>query len=342
MTQGAHNTGSADKVWTISTLLASMQTYLQKHQVPGARLDAEVLLSFVLKVDRIYLYTHFDQPITAAERDILRALVVRRAAREPIAYICGRKEFFSRDFKVDANVLVPRPETEHVIETVLAWAGALRERPLRVLDVGTGSGILAITLACELPEAQVWATDISSEALAIARVNAESLGVLNRITFAEGDLFAALGDVEAPFDIIVSNPPYIAKTIASSLSADILRYEPQVALFGGDDGLAVLRRFCAQVRPHTAAQSCVAIEIGYDQSEAVRDLLGRQAFDEVDVVCDLQGHARVVTGVRGPRPSAKITAHDAPDDQRDDHGLFADDTLPVFDADVAPDGPRAL
>lgn len=331
-----------EQAWTIAQLLASMQTFLTSRHVDSARLDAEVLLSHVLQVDRIYLYTHFDKPITSDERDILRACIKRRAMHEPIAYICGHKEFYSRAFKVTHDVLIPRPETEHVVESVLGWVGTRIDAPLRVLDVGTGSGALAITLAKELPNALVFATDISDSALAIARDNAQTHGVLERMHFAQGDLFAALDAAGAPFDIIVSNPPYIAQAIAQTLPEDVVRYEPATALFGGHDGLSILRRLCAEVHRYAAAQSCLAIEIGFDQADAVRALLRGDAWGHTDVVFDLQGHPRVVVAKRGAQPAMPRRRDTAPDDQRETHRQDIDAALPVFNIDDAPDLHRTL
>lgn len=297
-----------------------MRTYFAARHIASARLDAEVLLSQALGVDRIHLYAHADQPVSHAERATLRALTKRRAAHEPIAYIRGSQEFYSRAFVVNADVLIPRPETEHVVEAVLTWIGADPHRSLRILDVGTGCGTLAVTLAAECRGAEVVATDISDAALATARTNAQAHGVQDRILFAQGDLFAAVPQDSAPFDVVVSNPPYVSLAQRPHLAADVVRFEPEAALFAGHDGLAILRRLCAEAFAYVRPQGLFATEIGFDQAERVGALLAAMPWDDVETRPDLQGLDRVVTGRRGTVPPHKRTTLKGPEDQRDTHG----------------------
>ncbi len=283
---------NAPEVWTIDAILRWTHAYFERHQLPCARLDAEVLLAHALQCNRVRLYTHFDQPLSTLERDAFRGLVKRRAAYEPVAYICGQREFYGRDFAVDASVLIPRPETEQVIEAALAWAKQHAPTDLRILDIGCGSGALAVTLAAELPQASVVAVDISPQAVAKTLLNAERHKVAERVQCDVGDLFVA---VQGRFDIIVSNPPYIAQHERPSLSADVVRYEPGLALFGGEDGLHIIRRLAQSVRQHMREPGIFLCEVGYTQGATVQSLLqGAAHWQSVDVLPDLQGHPRVV------------------------------------------------
>ena len=292
VSSGASASDSTPEVWTIDTILRWTQAYFERYQLPTARLDAEVLLAHALQCNRVRLYTHFDQPLSATEREQFRHLVKRRAAHEPVAYICGQREFYGRDFAVDPSVLIPRPETEHVVEAALAWAKRHAQRDLRILDIGSGSGALAVTLAAELPQATVVAVDISPQAVAKTHLNATRYEVAERVQCQVGDLLAG---VEGSFDIIVSNPPYIAQHERPSLPVDVARYEPALALFGGEDGLQTIARLAQDVHPRLRKPGVFLCEIGHPQSAPVQRLLhGGARWDSVDVLPDLQGHPRVV------------------------------------------------
>jgi release factor glutamine methyltransferase len=286
--------GSAtDEVWTIARLLAWMQTYFTDKGLGSPRLDAELLIAHVLKVTRIYLYTHFDQPLTANERDALRALVRRRGRGEPVAYLRGMREFYGRDFAVTPAVLIPRPETEHVIEAALAWVHEAGIVAPRILDVGTGSGALAVTLAAELPEAQVTAVDISPDALVVAAANAATLGVESRVQLCHSDLLAAL-PADAQFDLIVANPPYVATAVRDSLARDVRDFEPARALFAGPEGLDVLHRLIPEVGARLRRPGLFLCEMGADQAEAVTQALHSAGpWDELRILADLQDLPRV-------------------------------------------------
>jgi release factor glutamine methyltransferase len=289
-------------VWTISKLLGSLQGYLRGRGIEGPRLDAEVLISHVLKCDRIRLYTHFDQPVTEAERTTLRELARRRGQGEPIAYLTGVREFFSRDFAVNPNVLIPRPETEHVVECALAWYRHAQPQNLRICDVGTGSGAIGITLACEIPDAQVVLTDLSPEALAVAEGNAQALGVSERVTCVRANLLtpqepagAAAQALAKPFDIIVSNPPYIAEGEMAGLPRDVAGFEPHLALTAGAEGLDCLLALCAAVPKSLSASGFCAVEMGEGQGDAVRHAMAA-ILPHVAGIQDLAGIERVVAG----------------------------------------------
>jgi len=288
--------------WTISKLLSSLQGYLQGRGIENPRLDAEVLISHVLKCDRIRLYTHFDQPVTEDERTTLRELARRRGQGEPVAYLTGVREFFSRDFAVNQSVLIPRPETEHVVECALAWYRHAQPRAPRICDVGTGSGAIGITLACEIPDAQVVLTDLSPEALAVAEGNAQKLGVGDRVTCVQANLLtpqesagAAAEALEKNFDIIVSNPPYIAEGDLAGLPRDVAHFEPHLALKAGAEGLDCLLALCAAVPKSLAASAFLAVEMGEGQGDAVRQAMAA-ILPHVAGVEDLAGIERVVAG----------------------------------------------
>lgn len=280
--------------WSIASLLQALQGYLQSHKIPSARLDAELLIAYVLQVDRVYLYTHYDQPIEVNERTQLRALAKRRAAHEPMAYILKTREFYSRVFQVGPEVLIPRPETEHVIEVVQDAFRKQQRTPKRILDMGTGSGILAVTLALAYTEAEVVACDLSQAALTLAAANAQMHGCAERIRWYQGDLFAALPSATVPFDLIVSNPPYIDPIQRPDLSADVRDYEPHMALFSAQQGLSHLRQICLQAPRYMQAPAFLALEMGYDQQAAVAGFLNAACWSDVHMQRDLQGLPRVM------------------------------------------------
>jgi release factor glutamine methyltransferase len=277
--------------WTIERILRWTADYFAQKGLDSPRLDAEVLLAHALRVGRVHLYTHYDQPLSAAERQAFRAMIKRRAACEPVAYICGRREFYGRDFVVGPAVLIPRPETEHLVEAALGWLAEQGIVAPRIADVGTGSGALAVTLAAELPQAQVVAGDISVAALAVAQVNAERHAVAERVEFIESDL---LTDMAGRFDIIVSNPPYVGLNERDSLPADVVNSEPSVALFAGDDGLALIERLGREVRARLATPGLFLCEMGDTHQTVVRRQLERLGpWQRLTVLPDLQGHGRV-------------------------------------------------
>jgi release factor glutamine methyltransferase len=277
--------------WTIRSLLAWMTQDFGALGLDTPRLDAELLISHVLGMGRVRLYMEFDRPLSAAELAELRALLVRRRRREPVAYIVGQREFYLREFAVSPAVLIPRPDTETLVARALELLPA--EQPARVLDLCTGSGAIAVTLAAERPHVQVTATDVSAEALALAQGNAQRHGVLPRMRFLHGDLFEALPRGEH-FDLVVANPPYVVAGEIPELAAE-LQHEPVLALSGGDDGLLVLSRLCAEVADSLEQRGALLFEVGAGQAPQVERLLraaGR--LGDVRSHKDLGGIERVV------------------------------------------------
>ena len=286
---------TSNSLGTIRALLAQAETILAAAPHPErARRDAEALLLYVLRLEtpkrnRAWLLAHESDPPTPDVTAELRAMIDRRAAGEPIQHITGETEFYGLPFLVNRDVLIPRPETELLVEKVFDLASQYRKP--RILDVGTGSGAIAVALAHERPEAIVTATDVSAAALRVARENADRNGVANRIRFREGDLFNPV--VGEQFDIIVSNPPYVPETDRDSLSIEVRKFEPAQALFAGADGLAVYRQLIPAAFATLSAGGFVVFEIGYGQQEAVRTLMAEAGFEQIEFAADLQGIARV-------------------------------------------------
>ena len=254
-----------------------------------APLDARLLLQHCLGISHVEFLTRPDEPLAAADSEAFMALVMRRERGEPLAYLTGEREFFSRSFKVTPDVLIPRPDTELLVLQALE-----RLKPLawpRVVDLGTGSGAIAVSIACEWPEAKVTAVDVSHAALAVARENAERLGA--RVEFRHSDWFAGLAGEQ--FELIVSNPPYVAAQ-DPHLSQNGLPFEPNGALTDGGDGLSCLRAIIEGAPAHLVPGGWLLLEHGYDQAQKVRELLGAGGFKEVTSWRDLAGIERVSGG----------------------------------------------
>lgn len=280
------------QIWTVKKLLLWTTGYFAQHGIPNPRLDAEVLLSHLLQKSRLQLYLDFDMPVFQEHLTPFRQLIRQRIARTPVSYLTNRKEFMSLDFYVDARVLIPRPETEHLVETVL------NEEPVdapskRALDLGTGSGVIAISLAVQRPGWDIVATDISEEALAVAQKNAETHHCTEQITLLHGALFEPV-DAQR-FDWIICNPPYIKSIERDRLSADVRDCEPAIALFAGDDGLAVISRLIAEAPDYLAPNGKLIFEIGDTQAEEVRALIEAQpAYRTYELLKDYAQKERIV------------------------------------------------
>lgn len=286
--------------WTVLPLLETTAAYFSEKGIESARLDAELLLARVLGTERIGLYTQFEREVAAAQLDAYRALVARRGRREPIAYILGEKEFYSRSFAVTAAVLIPRPETELLAEAAIAACQALGGA-VRVLDLGTGSGCLAVTLALACPEAQVTATDCSTEALAVAKGNAERHGVAARIAFHGGDCFAAVPG--QAFELVISNPPYVAE--GDAVMPDVKAFEPAAALYAGPAGLDAYRDIAAGLAAALAPGGCALFELGAGQAEVVAALFQEAGFPVQTRQRDHNGIERVLQVSRTAGPAER-------------------------------------
>ena len=290
---GVANTGES---WTILRMILWSAEYLKNKGVETGRLDAEWLLAAALGVDRLQLYLKYDRPLSSEEREAFKPLLRRRAGREPLQYIIGRTGFRELELKTDPRVLIPRPETEVLVQEVLDWALAGAES---VWDMGTGAGAVALSLAAEGTWTRVVATDVSPEALSVAADNAERYDLGGHVEFREGSLFEPLEEGER-FDVIVSNPPYIAEGEKGELQPEVRDWEPPEALFAGVDGLDVIRELVAGAPKHLLSGGLLALECGLGQAEGIAaDVQATGAFGAVRIRADLTGRPRFVTAERG-------------------------------------------
>lgn len=279
---------------TIREALAAAALSLRGGGIETPRLDAEVLLAFVLQADRISLYINMDKSISEPEQSSYSSYILRRLTGEPVAYITGEREFMSLTFRVNRNVLIPRPETEVLVEEALAI------RPQRIVDVGTGSGAIAVSLAYYLPESLVTATDLSPAALSIAAGNAASNGVGDRINFLQGDLLEPLDHPEFfdSFDLIAANLPYIPSSEVSTLPVDVRQFEPLTALEGGADGLKYYRGLSPVAFRLLKSDGTLLVEIGYNQYAGMKDFLTGLGYANVTVIKDLAGLERIIKATK--------------------------------------------
>jgi len=276
------------EIWTTLKVLTWTKGYLAEKGVSNARLEAEWLLCAALGLDRVGLYLNFDKPLTEAELTAYRSLVARRANREPLQYILGSQEFCGLEFAVTPAVLIPRHDSEVLVEEALRRAGAT----CRILDIGLGSGCIAVALAARLPGAEVCGVDNSPEALAVARDNAERNGV--RLTIFAGSLFEPVPGER--FDIIVSNPPYIPTGDLAGLEPEVREFEPHAALDGGVDGLDFYRLIVRETVGHLQPGGWLLVEVGVDQAEAVKELFAVGNYADIFATRDAGGVERVVGG----------------------------------------------
>ncbi len=291
--------------------LASAVERLEAADVGSPRMNAEVLLMFVLGADRAYLYAHPECELTAEEETRYDEVLAQRATGMPSQYITGHQEFWGLDFVVSPAVLIPRPETEHLVEAVLDLARSVPHS--KIVDVGTGSGCVALALAHELKDAEVYAVDLSAEALEIARANAARLQLDRRVHFRRADILTVIptedfrpsqgppahaGTGFRGFDFVVSNPPYVAFSEADKVQKSVFEFEPRMAVFAGENGLDVIRPLVAQAHQALKSGGWLALEIGYSMRDAVVKLLSLIMWDEILVVPDLQGIPRVIIARR--------------------------------------------
>ena len=292
-----------DGPWTVRKTLEWTTAFFTRKGVDAPRLSAELLLAHVLSFPRIKLYTDYERELTDEERGRLRELVTRAGEQEPIAYLTGRAHFFNLEFEVTRDVLIPRPDTETLVENVIQTVRRhmVLEAP-RVLDLCTGSGCIAAAIAAGIKNAVVLAIEISPAAAAVARRNIEKLGLTGRVSIEEGDLFEPLSRIvdAQPFDLIVANPPYIASGQMKGLDRSVRYYEPVGALDGGPDGLAIHRRILAEGSKRLNPGGRIFLEIAFDQGplalEVAREYPG---WADVRVLKDLNGNDRVLTAIKG-------------------------------------------
>lgn len=282
-----------EETWTILKVLQWTTGYFSRHGIEQSRANAEVLLAHVLGKERLELYLHFDQPLTTSELARYRQAIQRRAAHEPTQYITQKQEFWSLEFEVNPSVLIPRPETELIVEMALDLLGNTRQR---IMDLGTGSGAIAVALALERPAADLLATDASYDALQVAKRNAMRHNVSDRITFVAADLFSGFSPFHASFDLIVSNPPYIGEDVFHNLAPEIETYEPQMALRGGGPkGLEIPRKILHDAPLYMKTAGVVLIEIGQGQAEILlQELTKNRFFEDVRITKDYSGIPRIL------------------------------------------------
>ncbi|HKV95290.1 MAG TPA: peptide chain release factor N(5)-glutamine methyltransferase [Candidatus Angelobacter sp.] len=268
-----------------------------ENDVPSPRLNAELLLMFVLAQERAYLYAHPEREITSDEQSRYDEVIRERARGCPTQYITGHQEFWGLDLLVSPAVLIPRPETEHVVEAVLELVKDSRldgTGRLKLLDVGTGSGCIALALASELPQTEIHACDISEEALEVARINAARLALGGRVLFRKSDLLGVYAGEN--FNFIISNPPYVGEADADKVQKQVREFEPKIAVFSGQEGMEIYRRLIPQAHEHLRPGGWFVTEIGYSEEAKVKELLAGWA--DIQVIADLQGIPRVVVARR--------------------------------------------
>jgi release factor glutamine methyltransferase len=292
----------SSKAWSIKGLLKVSCDYLKKKQIDSPRLTAEVLLAHQLGSDRVNLYLNLDQPLTEKEISGYRALIRRRLQREPLQYITGIQEFWSIDFVVDPRALIPRPETELLVEHALRLlkpAAESENKEPKILDLGSGCGTLAVSLAKEVPNAQIWATDKSQGALELARLNAQRHGVSDRIQFKEGDLWEPLMNLGITFDIILSNPPYVAAEAYNDLPPEVRDYEPRSALDGRDGGMYYIERILTNAPDYMKPKAWIMLEMAPDQTEKALGLVEKtEGYGEKTRIRDYSRLYRIVMAQR--------------------------------------------
>jgi len=287
-----------DKIWTIGRILKWTEQYFKDKGIESPRLDAEVLLAHVLEKQRIYLYVHFDEPLQPGELAAYREMIKKRVLRVPVAQILGEKEFMGLTFKVTADTLVPRPDTEILVQAAVDRLKAMAgEEPLRFADIGTGSGAICLSVLHYLSDTVADTVDISPAARAIAEENAASLGLADRVTFHTGDLLQPLSGIS--FAAILSNPPYIPEADIAKLAPEVRLKEPHTALSGGQDGLDFYRRLANEAPAMLVPGGFTAFEVGVHQAGDVADLLkANPLIDRTEILPDYAGIDRVVVGWR--------------------------------------------
>lgn len=289
-----------ENIWTVIKSIYWAEAYLKRFKIPEAKISAEYLLSFILKCKRQELYLNPDRQLTNIEINTFKTFIQRRSKREPLQYIIGEEEFRGLIFKVTRDVLIPRPETELLVEESVKIISTLQPpapKQLTIIDLCTGSGCIAVSIAKEIDNCKVYATDISEKALAVARENAKRHSIEDRITFLQGSFFEPMKDkgLEGKIDIILSNPPYVSKKDMGKLQPEIKEYEPSLALYGGEDGLDSYRTIIPEALNYLKKDGYLLLEIGYGQAEGVKELFAQYpAYGKIEIINDLSEIERVV------------------------------------------------
>ena len=291
------------QTWTIKRLLDWTTQFFESKERESPRLCAEILLAEALKCQRIELYTRFDQVPDDQPMSLYRDWVKRHATGEPVAYLVGHREFYSLKFKVNSHVLIPRPETEHLVIAAIDAAKTMGKPQPQILDIGTGSGCVAITLATQIAGSQVLATDLSPEAIQVAKANVELQKVADQVTFAESDLFESL-PVGFRADIIVSNPPYVGKSEVDTVDAAVREFEPSVALFAGEAGTEIIQQLVQEAPKYLEPGGFLIFETSPLIFDRCLEIAAAEShFGDPETIRDLAGHRRIVQ-MRAKQPSA--------------------------------------
>lgn len=289
----------------LKEVLDKTTAFFKDKKIETPRLDAELLFAHFLKLERIQLYMKFDQPLSETELAGLRELVRRRVQGEPVAYILGYRDFYGYRFEVNSSTLIPRPETEHIVEEVVKWVSD-KDKPVTMIDLGCGSGCIGLSLLKQLPKARLLSVDLSEKALEVAQRNADALEVADRVRFVHADagnvdlVMASFKDFmgQDSVEVLLSNPPYIAAS-DPSVEENVKKYEPSSALFAEDDGLALLKKWSKGYGPYLASEAVMLMEMGMSQGPAMKNHFDNlEIFKSVRVVKDLSGHDRVIYGVK--------------------------------------------
>lgn len=283
------------KIWTVLDLLEWTESYFEQSGLETPRLDAEVLLGFVLEKSRLQLYLNFEMPVFPDHLIAYRELVKKRGNHTPVSYLTNCREFMSLNFYVDQRVLIPRPETENLVEYVLDQPERANYSTSKLVDIGTGSGAIAVSLAVNRPNWKITATDISKDALTVAEINAIRHGAQDQINFQQGNLLKAVANSKVTFDWIVSNPPYVSYRQYEKLQPDVHNYEPRLALVSGQDGLQLIRQLISDAPLFLKPEGKLAIEIGYGQRQAVEELAYQSShYQKIHFLPDLTGTDRIL------------------------------------------------
>ena len=283
------------KIWTILDLIEWTEGYFEESGLETPRLDAEVLLGFVIEKSRLQLYLNFEMPVFQDHLIAYRELVKKRRNYTPVSYLTNCREFMSLNFYVDQRVLIPRPETENLVEYVLDQPERENYSTTKLVDIGTGSGAIAVSLAVNRPNWEITATDISKDALMVAEINAVQHGAQDQINFQQGNLLKAVTNSKVTFDWVVSNPPYVSYRRYEKLQPDVHNYEPKLALVSGQDGLQLIRQLIFDAPSFLKPEGKLAIEIGYGQRQAVEEIAHQSShYQKIHFLPDLAGIDRIL------------------------------------------------